>query len=67
VFVAAGKRGALKRWGPQRVVRLDSLDPTVAAVIRAIIDANEKAAAVSETPATAEPEVRRASGERPAL
>ena len=41
----AGKRGAASKWGPRRVVRLDQLDPSVASVIRAILKAEENAAA----------------------
>lgn len=49
VFVESGRRGARKRWGPQRVVRLDELDPAVANVIRALLAAQSKAPVVSET------------------
>lgn len=43
--VRAGKIGMARRWGPRRVVRLDQLDPSVANVIRAILKAEENAAA----------------------
>jgi hypothetical protein len=61
VFVEAGLRGSAKRWGERRVVRLDRLDPATAAVIRAILRAqdnaaNRKTAAVSDVPATASAE-----------
>lgn len=54
--VRAGVAGSRARWGERRIVRLDSLDPAVAAVIRALVAAeasarNEKGSAVSETPA----------------
>lgn len=42
--VRAGRIGARVRWGEQRVVRLDSLDPRVAAAVRALIAADEAAA-----------------------
>jgi hypothetical protein len=61
------RRGLRSRWGPRRVVRLDTLEPPVAAAIRALIDADQetkKAAAEGQSPATAEPEVQ--SSARPA-
>ena len=65
-----GRLGALKKWGGRRIVRLDQLDPrvreAVLALIRADEQANEKASAVTESPADARLEVRRASDERPA-
>lgn len=36
-LVEAGRRGARKRWGEQRVVRLDELDPDTARLIRALL------------------------------
>jgi hypothetical protein len=65
VFVEAGRRGARRRWGEVRVVRLAELDGDTARLIRALL-AQKKAAPVSETSGTAEPEVRRAGDERPA-
>lgn len=44
--------GARARWGPQRVVHLDRLDPDTARLIRALL-AQREAAAVDQTPATA--------------
>lgn len=43
VLVAAGKRGAARRWGEARIVRLDTLDPTVQRAIRALVDADRAA------------------------
>lgn len=45
------------RWGPQRIVRLDQLDPVTANIIRTIIDARANAAKAAEAVAgTAESE-----------
>jgi hypothetical protein len=41
--VEAGRRAMRKRWGPQRVVRLDSLDADTARLIRALLAQTEKA------------------------
>jgi hypothetical protein len=41
--VERGRLGAAKRWGERRVVRLDRLDPATAAVIRAILRAEDNA------------------------
>ena len=51
-LVAAGKKAMAARWGPQRVVRLDSLDPITAGNIRAILTA--RAAASPEVPEAVE-------------
>ena len=67
--VAGGRKGALRRWGGQRIVRLDSLPPNVRWAVRTLIEAdasaaqaraadlhtvpNEKAAVVSEMSTTA--------------
>jgi hypothetical protein len=50
-----GRLGARRRWGPLRTVRLDSLHPTVATAIRALVAADEaaKKAADSTTPEAA--------------
>jgi hypothetical protein len=66
-----GRLGGRARWGDPRVVRLDRVHPHVRAAIVALIDAdraarNEKASAVSETPAEAELEGRRRGDELPA-
>lgn len=69
-----GRRGAAKRWGGQRIARLDELDPRVREAVLALIRAdaaaraaNEEASAVvSAMPAEARLEVRRVSDERPA-
>jgi hypothetical protein len=45
----AGAIGAAKRWGPRRVVRLAELHPSVAAAVRALIEA-DAAAKGSEPP-----------------
>ena len=39
----AGRLGARRRWGVQRIVRLDRLDPRVAAAVRALVAADEAA------------------------
>lgn len=44
---------ARARWGSPRVVRLDTLDPAVQRAIRALVEANEKAAPVIVSPETA--------------
>jgi hypothetical protein len=42
--VRAGKAAMLARWGPgPRVVRLSTLDPITADIIRAILDARSNA------------------------
>ena len=64
-LVEAGLRGSRKRWGPQRVVRLDELDADTARLIRALLAQNE-ASTVSETSAEASAEVQRGSAERTA-
>lgn len=64
--VRAGQIGALTRWGPPRVVRLDSLTRDQRVLVLALIDhvkSNEKTVAVIES-ATVQ-EVRRVSVERP--
>jgi len=52
----AGKLGTLRRWGGRRIVRLDTLDPTVRAVVLNLVETNERvsremAAGDSGTPA----------------
>lgn len=42
--VKAGQIGSRARWGPPRVVRLDTLDPVTRDIIRAILTARENAA-----------------------
>lgn len=39
VFVEAGRRGAEKRWGPPRVVRLDDLSPIARRIVLAAVAA----------------------------
>lgn len=52
-----GRAGMRSRWGPQRIVRLDQLDPVTANIIRTIIDARANAAKAAEAVAgTAESE-----------
>ena len=41
--VRAGKIGALKRWGPPRIVRLDELTAEQARLVRALVDAARSA------------------------
>jgi hypothetical protein len=43
--VAGGRKGALRRWGGQRIVRLDALEPSVAMAVRALVAADEAAKA----------------------
>ena len=43
IKVEAGRLGARKRWGAQRVARLDSLDPRVREAVLALIRADEAA------------------------
>jgi hypothetical protein len=50
-LVAAGKKAMRARWGPQRVPRLDGLDPITADNIRAILTA--RAAAALDVPEAA--------------
>lgn len=62
--VAGGRMGALRRWGGQRIVRLDSLEPSVAAAVRALVAADQaarkEAAADDQGPAAASAEVTHA-------
>jgi hypothetical protein len=56
--VEGGRLSARRRWGPQRIVRLDTLDPITRDIIRAILTARENAKAASAVdPETALPEV----------
>lgn len=68
--VQSGRRGAEIRWGNtlnRRVVRLDALEPSVAAAVRALLEADRHAKAVREVEArTAGTEVQRGSAERSA-
>jgi hypothetical protein len=52
----AGRIGARRRWGEPGVLDLADLTPPQRRLVLALVDAarNEKAVAVSETPATAE-------------
>ena len=43
VFVESGRRGARKRWGDPRVLRLDQLDPDERRLIQAILAAKRNA------------------------
>lgn len=45
-----GRAAMRKRWGPQRVVRLDALDPRVAEAVRALVRADEAARADQARP-----------------
>ena len=44
VFVDAGKRGALKRWGEPRVVKIADLSPETRRLVIALVEAAKKAA-----------------------
>lgn len=57
-YVEAGRRGGLKRWGGRRIVRLDSLQPTVRAAVVALVAAD----AAARTKMTA-PDVSETSSE----
>ena len=61
----AGRLGAASKWGGQRIVRLDKIDPATAGVIRAILVAADHAAKKEAGPADnggpASAEVRRAA------
>jgi hypothetical protein len=48
VKVKAGQAGARSRWGPQRIVRLDNLDPDTQRLIRALLAQSEAKASESE-------------------
>lgn len=39
VLVEAGRRGARRRWGAQRIVRLDSLTPEARRLVLALVEA----------------------------
>ena len=46
VLVAAGRRGAVKRWGEHgRILRLDRLDPGTRGIVEVILAARANAAA----------------------
>jgi hypothetical protein len=45
---ALGRAAMRSRWGPQRVLRLDQLDPITADIVRAILAARANAAAASD-------------------
>lgn len=65
VLVAAGRRGALKRWGEPRILRLDELTPPQRRLALALVEAVRKEASpVIETSGEAA-EVRRARAEHP--
>jgi hypothetical protein len=63
--VRAGRIGAQRRWGPRRRLNIGDLTPDQRELVLGVIEAQrianevmKKAAAVRETPATADPEVR---------
>lgn len=64
VFVESGRRGALKRWGPPHVVRLDELTADqrrlVLALIAAVRDTKETGSEIS-SPEPVTTEVRGAA------
>lgn len=43
VFVESGRRGAEKRWGPPRVVRLHDLTPEQRRLVLALVEAQREA------------------------
>ena len=59
---AASRAAMRRRWGPQRVLRLDQLDPVTAGIIRAILDAQASAAQREAVSAIAS-ETAQAAGE----
>ena len=50
VFVESGREGARRRWGPQRVVRLDNLTAAERDVVLALVSAAKETAPVTEMP-----------------
>jgi hypothetical protein len=47
----AGRKGMRARWGPQRVLRLDQLDPVTRDIVTAIVEARKNAAEAAARPA----------------
>jgi hypothetical protein len=52
VFVESGRRAARKRWGEQRILRLDELRPEARRLVMALVeaDAENKKATATEAP-----------------
>jgi hypothetical protein len=46
--VRAGRIGSRTRWGPPRILRLDTLDPVTRQIIGAILTARENAKAAPD-------------------
>ena len=46
--IERGKLGARTRWGPPRVLRLDTLDPVTRDIVAAILTARENAAKAAQ-------------------
>jgi hypothetical protein len=69
VFVEAGRRGAVKRWGIEpRVVRLDDLTAAQRRLVLALVDAARAEGAKKADPdvdSGSAQEVQRVSAERP--
>jgi hypothetical protein len=69
VFVESGRRAARKRWGEQRILRLDELRPEARRLVMALVEAdaeNKKAAPTGEKVETAKEAHRVHNGELPA-
>jgi hypothetical protein len=49
VFVESGRRAARARWGERRHLRLDKLTPMAAAIVRALIAADEASKKAAES------------------
>ena len=55
--IAGGLKGARKRWGERRIVRLDGLTAQQRRMVLALVDAaKHEAAAEGQSPATAMPD-----------
>jgi hypothetical protein len=50
IKVRAGTIGARARWGPARVLRLDTLDPVTRDIVRAILTARKNASEAATPP-----------------
>jgi hypothetical protein len=50
VFITAGRAGARARWGPPRVLRLDTLTQEQRRLVMALVDAARSAPADADAP-----------------